>query len=123
LVKRDIDLFHVFCITHNKFVDKYLDRRWMCSRALAAAYPAACADASPSSTVRDWNMDVKVYSNYHVGLSWCIKALSSEWKSRDLIKFAVAELIIYFLLLFMIFWWIIVPFMLHKPYSWYLLHC
>ncbi|XP_051192720.1 transcription termination factor MTERF15, mitochondrial isoform X3 [Lolium perenne] len=27
LVKRDIDLFHVFCITHNKFVDKYLDRR------------------------------------------------------------------------------------------------
>lgn len=27
LVKRDIDLFHVFCITHNKFVDRYLNRR------------------------------------------------------------------------------------------------
>ncbi|CAM0944156.1 unnamed protein product [Alopecurus aequalis] len=27
LVKRDIDLFNVFCSTHNKFAEKYLDRR------------------------------------------------------------------------------------------------
>ncbi|KAK1619863.1 hypothetical protein QYE76_025380 [Lolium multiflorum] len=27
LFKRDIDLFYVFCTTHNKFVDRYLNRR------------------------------------------------------------------------------------------------